>query len=102
MTFWPEKLSSMIPSTRPKMACWRRKYRCDERTTTTTSTSETGTVRKVRPASVTETETIMTATPMICVTEVMSCVTLWLSDCPRVSTSLVTRLITSPTEFVSK
>ena len=72
------------------------------RTTSTTSTSETGTVRNVTPASTTETESIMTVTPMSCVMEVMSCVTLWLSDWPRVSTSFVTRESTSPTEFVSK
>ena len=45
-----------------------------------TSRSDSGMVRNVMPASVTETLTIITATPMICVTEVMSWVTLWLSD----------------------
>ena len=59
-------------------------------------------VRKVTPASATETESIMTVTPTSWVTEVMSWVTLWLSDWPSVSTSFVTRLSTSPTGVVSK
>ena len=50
----------------------------------TTRTSETGMVRNVMPASWSDTETIMTVTPMSCVSDVTTCVTHWLSDCPTV------------------
>ena len=45
---------------------------------------------------------IIYRTPMMVAVEVMSCVTLWLRLCPRVSTSLVMRESTSPTVFFSK
>ena len=47
-------------------------------------------------------ESIITSTPIIVVTDVMSVVMLWLKLCPSVSTSLVMRDSTSPTVFDSK
>ena len=56
----------------------------------------------VTPASATDSMSIWMLAPISCVMEVMSCMTLWFSDCPNVSTSLVTRLMTSPVLTRSK
>ena len=64
--------------------------------------TEAGRVTTATAVSGSEMDSIMTSTPTICVTDVMSCVTDWLSDWPRVSTSLVMRLSTSPLLWASK
>ena len=61
--------------------------------------AETGRVTKVTPASGTEMESIMTATPTTCVMEVTSWMRPWLSVWLRVSMSLVMRERTSPFEM---
>ena len=47
-------------------------------------------------------ESIIMSTPIIIVTEVISCVMLWFKLCPSVSTSFVIRESTSPTVLDSK
>ena len=85
-----------MPLTAPRTCCCSRKYGCEKRIITIKIIAAAGSVSTVTPVSGRLIDSIMTSTPIICVTDVMSCVTLWLSDCPNVSTSLVIRLSTSP------
>ena len=59
-------------------------------------TAATGNVTTTTPVSGRLMDSIITSTPIICVMEVMSCVTDWLRLCPSVSTSFVMRESTSP------
>ena len=71
-------------------------------TTTSTSASETGRMRRAIRVILGLMESIMTSTPIMVVTLVMSWVMLWFRLWPSVSTSLVMRESTSPTVRFSK
>ena len=72
------------------------KYFCEALTTPPTKSSVTGTVHSATSVSCQLIESIITSTPTIEQTEVMSCVMLWLRLWLSVSTSFVMRESTSP------
>ena len=84
------------------MACWALKYFWLNRTTMSTSTSETGRISRAIRVIFGLMDSIMTSTPIMVVTLVMSWVMLWFRLWPSVSTSLVMRDSTSPTVRFSK
>ena len=71
-------------------------------TTTSTSASDTGKISRAIRVMRGLMESIITSTPIMVVTLVISWVMLWFRLCPSVSTSLVMRESTSPTVRFSK
>ncbi len=99
---WPENVSSTRPLISPSVRCCARKNFCERFTTTMMSTTDTGRMTTVTSVMSGLMVSIMTSTPTMVVTDVMSCVTPWFRLCPSVSTSLVMRESVSPTELRSK
>ncbi len=102
MTRWPEYISSTCPFMSPRSSCWRSKYFWERPITTAMNTNPTSEDSMAVTAMVTLVYSIMITDPPRRVMAVAMVLMLWFIDWPRVSTSLVTRLITSPVVLVSK
>ena len=86
----------------PRSDCWRSKYFWDLPMTTAMNANPTRDDRIAVAAMVTLVYSIMITDPPSSVMAVAMVLMLWFMDCPRVSTSFVTRLMTSPVVLESK
>ena len=97
----PVCISSTWPLSAPVEAHWATNCACDRRTITTVATSETGTASSEIAARIGLIVSIITSTPTMVSSDVISWVRLCWSDWPMLSMSLVTRLSRSPRAWPS-
>ena len=102
MTWCPEYISSTCPFMSPRSLCWRSKYFWERPITTAMNANPTSDDRMAVAAMVMLVYSIITTEPPRRVIAVAIVLMLWFMDWPSVSTSLVTRLITSPMVLESK
>ena len=75
---------------------------CVRLTINSVNANDSGTTNNAMSVMSALIDSIMTSTPITLTVLVMAWVTLWLKECPKVSTSLVMRLSVSPTGLRSK
>ena len=101
-TLWPVNISSTCPLRSPVCSHCAANCFCERLAMRIVTTTEMGTTSTEMRASSQLMENIMTSTPMMVSTAVMSCVRLCCSDCAMLSMSLVMRLRMSPRGWSSK